>query len=216
MLQVLDPRAEEKVDEKLGLLWCFADPQESFCSLSLPQWERGSGEKAAGVTRVLAELLTGRGCWAADMSWSDHNSRENLEVTGLGWKRVSVSGILAPSLTHQLCLTATGACEPSVKADVDDSSTASPIPFAFWKVNVWSQTLQLDISLCLSGFLGSLCILLVDWGRMGMVGARCWWSWCSCSGLRHHFKTYFCPNHHLPVEVISNCICSSGGGAGWS
>lgn len=42
------------------------------------------------MTEVLAELLAGRGCWTADMSWPDHNSRKNLEVTGLGWKRVTV------------------------------------------------------------------------------------------------------------------------------
>lgn len=49
--------------------------------------EQGGG---SGVTEVLAELLAGRGCWTADMSWPDHNSRKNLEVTGLGWKRVTV------------------------------------------------------------------------------------------------------------------------------
>lgn len=46
ILQVQDPRAEEKVDEELGLLWSFAYPQESFCSLSLQQWKRGSREEA--------------------------------------------------------------------------------------------------------------------------------------------------------------------------
>lgn len=76
--------------------------------------KREQGE-SGGVTEVLAELLAGRGCWTANMSWPDHNSRKNLEVTGLEWKRVTVSGILAPSLTCQVCLfDSTGAHEPSV------------------------------------------------------------------------------------------------------
>lgn len=124
-------------------------------------------------------------------SWPDRHLGKNLEVTGLGRKRVPLSGVLAPSLTRQLGLfDSAGACERSVSADVDDLSTASLIPFGFQKVSVWSQTLQLSIPLCSSGFLGSLCILLAAWGRMGTVGARCWWSRCSSSDLQHHFKTY--------------------------
>lgn len=63
----------------------------------------------------MTKVLAGRGCWTADMSWPDLNSRRSLEVTGLGWKRVAVSGMLIPSLTHQLCpFDSPGAHKPSV------------------------------------------------------------------------------------------------------
>lgn len=79
-------------------------PPPEILLLSQVLADEGAERRWLGMTEVLVELSVGRGCWAADMPWPDHGSRKNLNLTGLGWKRVTVSGMLAPSLTRQLCL----------------------------------------------------------------------------------------------------------------